>query len=65
MHGVLNSLSHLHSIIMKVKELFRLRMVVKSRNFLLLTSNLSVLGVFNVPNLSYNSFFVGQLVEFG
>ena len=29
------------------------------------TSNLSVLGVFNVPNLSYNLFSVGQLVELG
>ena len=29
------------------------------------TSNLSVLGVFNVPNLSYNLFFVGQLAELG
>ena len=65
MHGVLNSLSHLHSIIMKLKELFRLRMEVESRNFLLSTSNLSVLGVFNIPNLSYNLFFVGQLVELG
>ena len=27
------------------------------------TSNLSVLGVFNVPNLSYNLFSVGQLTE--
>ena len=27
------------------------------------TSNLSVPGVFNVPNLSYNLFYVGQLVE--
>ena len=27
------------------------------------TSNLSVLGVFNVPNLSYNLFSVGQLAE--
>ena len=27
------------------------------------TSNLSVLGVFNVPNLSYSLFFVGQLAE--
>ena len=29
------------------------------------TSNLSVPGVFNVPNLSYNLFFVGQLVKLG
>ena len=29
------------------------------------TSNLSVPGVFNVPNLSYNLFSVGQLVELG
>ena len=29
------------------------------------TSNLSVLGVFNVPNLSYNLFFVGQLAKLG
>ena len=29
------------------------------------TSNLSVPGVFNVPNLSYNLFTVGQLVELG
>ena len=29
------------------------------------TSNLSVLGIFNVPNLSYNLFSVGQLVELG
>ena len=29
------------------------------------TSNLSVPGVFNVPNLSYNLFFVGQLAELG
>ena len=29
------------------------------------TSNLSVLGVFNVPNLSYNLFSVGQLAELG
>ena len=29
------------------------------------TSNLSVLGVFNVPNFSYNLFFVGQLAELG
>ena len=27
------------------------------------TSNLSVLGIFNVPNLSYNLVSVGQLVE--
>ena len=27
------------------------------------TSNLSVLGVFNVPDLSYNLFSVGQLAE--
>ena len=27
------------------------------------TSNLSVSGIFNVPNLSYNLFSVGQLVE--
>ena len=31
----------------------------------ILTSNLSVPGVFNVPNLSYNLFSVGQLVELG
>ena len=29
------------------------------------TSNLSVLGVFNVPDLSYNLFSMGQLVELG
>ena len=29
------------------------------------TSNLSVSGVFNVPDLSYNLFFVRQLVELG
>ena len=29
----------------------------------ILTSNLLVSGVFNVPNLSYNLFSVGQLVE--
>ena len=29
------------------------------------TSNLLVLGVFNVPDLSYNLFFVGQLAELG
>ena len=29
------------------------------------TSNLSVPGVFNVPNLSYNLFSVGQLAELG
>ena len=29
------------------------------------TLNLSVPRVFNVPNLSYNLFFVGQLVELG
>ena len=29
------------------------------------TSNLSVLGVFNVPNLSYNLFSMGQLAELG
>ena len=29
------------------------------------TSNLSVLGVFNVPDLSYNLFSVGQLTELG
>ena len=29
------------------------------------TSNLSVPGVFNVPNLSYNLFSIGQLVELG
>ena len=29
------------------------------------TSNLSVFGVFNVPNFSYNLFFVGQLAELG
>ena len=40
-------------------------MEVESRNFLLSTSNLLVLGVFNIPNLSYNLFFVGQLVELG
>ena len=28
-----------------------------------LTSNLLVPGVFNVPDLSYNLFFVGQLAE--
>ena len=28
-------------------------------------SNLSVLGVFNVPNLSYNLFSIGQLAELG
>ena len=27
------------------------------------TSNLSVPGIFNVPNISYNLFSVGQLVE--
>ena len=27
------------------------------------TSNLSVLGVFNVPDLSYNFFSMGQLAE--
>ena len=27
------------------------------------TPNLSVPGVFNVPNISYNLFFVGQLAE--
>lgn len=31
----------------------------------ILTSNLSVPRVFNVPNLSYNLFFVGQLAELG
>ena len=30
-----------------------------------LTSNLSVLGIFNVPELSYNLFSVGQLAELG
>ena len=30
-----------------------------------LTSNLSVPRVFNVPDLSYNLFFVGQLAELG
>ena len=29
------------------------------------TSNLSVPGVFNVPDLSYNMFFMGQLAELG
>ena len=29
------------------------------------TSNLSIPGVFNVPNLSYNLFSMGQLVELG
>ena len=29
------------------------------------TSNFLVLGVFNVPDLSYNLFFVGQLAELG
>ena len=29
------------------------------------TSNLSVLGVFNIPDLSYNLFSVGQLAELG
>ena len=29
------------------------------------TSNLSVPGVFNVPDLSYNLFSVGQLTELG
>ena len=29
------------------------------------TSNLSVPGVFNVSNLSYNLFYVGQLAELG
>ena len=29
------------------------------------TSNLSILGVFNVPDLSYNLFSLGQLVELG
>ena len=29
------------------------------------TPNLSVPGVFNVPDLSYNLFFVGQLAELG
>ena len=29
------------------------------------TSNLSVPGVFNVTNISYNLFFVGQLAELG
>ena len=27
------------------------------------TTNLSVLGIFNVPDLSYNLFSVGQLAE--
>ena len=31
----------------------------------ILTSNLSIPGVFNVPNLSYNLFFMGQLTELG
>ena len=31
----------------------------------ILTSNLSVLGVFNVPDLSYNLFSMGQLAELG
>ena len=31
----------------------------------ILTSNLSVPGVFNVPNLSYNLFSVEQLAELG
>ena len=31
----------------------------------ILTSNLSIPGVFNVPNLSYNLFSVGQLAELG
>ena len=31
----------------------------------ILTSNLSILEVFNVPNLSYNLFSVGQLAELG
>ena len=31
----------------------------------ILTSSLSILGVFNVLNLSYNLFSVGQLVELG
>ena len=30
-----------------------------------LTSNLSVPGVFNVPDLSYNLFSIGQLIELG
>ena len=29
------------------------------------TSNLSVPGIFNIPYLSYNLFYVGQLVELG
>ena len=29
------------------------------------TSNLSILGVSNVPDLSYNLFYVGQLAELG
>ena len=29
------------------------------------TSNLSIPGVFNVPDLSYNLFFMGQLAELG
>ena len=29
------------------------------------TSNLSISGVFNVPDLSYNLFYVGQLAELG
>ena len=31
----------------------------------ILTSNLSVPGVFNVPNISYNLCFVGQLAKLG
>ena len=31
----------------------------------ILTSNPSIPGVFNVPNLSYNLFSVGQLAELG
>ena len=31
----------------------------------ILTSNLSIPGAFNVPNLSYNLFFMGQLTELG
>ena len=31
----------------------------------ILTSNISVPGVFNVPDLSYNLFSVGQLAELG
>ena len=31
----------------------------------ILISNLSILGVFNVPNFSYNLFSMGQLAELG